>query len=532
MSDNDRLEALTAGDLEVCRRELKAIYAIDQLRDTVRSPEAFLNGCAATIRSLLDPDLLQIITLDMDDCPAQHITMQRWETASAAELLQAISAALSAGQSSTLQVESGEIVINALKVNGERLGVLVVGRRAAAWSRTDRVVINALCSQIDSAIEALRVLHQLHNRNRELETIYRLDRLIDSTPDFNVALSEALILMAETINASWSFIMLYAPDERELELRAVSDHTLTEQSSEFLQTLRGLARETISAEKLVRRESIGEQIGAYIGVPLILQNQIIGVFGGINPPGQRGFGSDQVKMLRAITSQMDTALFEDRRQRHIRETFARYVSPAVVDLMLSTANQDFLQVHRQALTMLFSDMRGFTTISEQLEPDVVAAMLNEHLAVMTSIIRDAGGTVDKFVGDEVVAFFGAPLQRSDHALLAVRTALRMQQAQQEIMQAWQARGLPPVPIGIGVGTGEVIVGNIGSAQMMNYTAIGPDVNLAARLCGAAEPNQILINHATYTAVRDHVTAVPVEPLTLRHIALPVQAYSVTMLAAE
>jgi adenylate cyclase len=223
---------------------------------------------------------------------------------------------------------------------------------------------------------------------------------------------------------------------------------------------------------------------------------------------------------------MDTALFEDRQQQHIRQTFARYVSPTVVDLMLRTADRDYLTVARQTLTMLFSDMRGFTTISEQLSADVVGEMLNEHLAIMTEIIREAGGTVDKFVGDEVVAFWGAPLPREDHALAAVATAIQMQQRQDSLAASWRQRGLPDVAIGIGIGTGEVVVGNIGSPQMMNYTVIGSDVNLAARLCATADPHQILINEATYALVRERFEARAVAPLSLRHISRPVQAYEV------
>ncbi|MBP8252790.1 MAG: GAF domain-containing protein, partial [Herpetosiphon sp.] len=357
-------------------------------------------------------------------------------------------------------------------------------------------------------------------------TIYKLDRLIDSTPDFDSALTQALMLMSETINATWSFIMLYTADERELELRAASHKDLSDENAPVASAIRELARDTINVGKLVRREQINNVIGSYLGVPLILKDQVIGVFGGANPPGMRGFSITEVKMLNAIASQMDTALFEDREQRHIKQTFARYVSPTVVDMMLRMPNQDFLNVHRQPLTVLFSDMRGFTTMSELLDADLVAEMLNEHLAAMTGVIREAGGTVDKFVGDEVVAFFGAPLYRDDHALLAVKTALAMQTKHNYLMQVWQERGLPDVAIGIGIGTGDVIVGNIGSDQMMNYTAIGPDVNLAARLCGAAAPHQILINHATFEAVRDQIETAPIQPLVLRHISQPVQAYSV------
>ena len=518
----------TSQQLELCQRELSAIYALDSLRDSTDTPEAYVAGCAAIIRSVVQPDLLQLITLDLEDCPAQHITVERWRPADGAALMALVSAALTEGRDGTLSADDGAVMVRALKIKQERLGVLVLGRKGGAWQPNDERLINAMCSQIDSAMASLRVLAHLQSRNRELETIYTLDRLMDTTPDFDVALGEALRLLGETIGATWSFIMLYTADEHELELRAASHSDISQPDSPVARTLRTLARETIDTGKLVRREAINADIGAYIGLPLVLQNQVIGVFGGAQPPGARGFGINEVKMLHAIASQMDTALFEDREQRHIRETFGRYVSPSVVDLMLRMPDQDYLNVHRQQVTMLFSDMRGFTSISEQLPADVVVTMLNEHLAAMTTIIREAGGTVDKFVGDEVVAFFGAPLPRPDHTLLGVQTAQTMQARHAELMAEWVERGLPAVAIGIGIGTGEVIVGNIGSAQMMNYTVIGADVNLAARLCGAAAAGQILINQAAYEAVCDQIHAVPVAPLNLRHIAKPVQAYSVEM----
>jgi hypothetical protein len=190
--------------LELCQRELAAIYALDTLRDSADTPEAFLPGCAQIIRSTLQPDLLQIVTLDLEDCPAQHITIERWRPASGARLLGLVSAALNEGQDGALSAEDGAVLVRALKVKAERLGVLVLGRKGGAWNPSEERLIGAMCSQIDSAMGGLRLLNQLQSRNKELETIYRLDRLMDATPDFDVALTEALRLLSETIGATWS----------------------------------------------------------------------------------------------------------------------------------------------------------------------------------------------------------------------------------------------------------------------------------------------------------------------------------------
>lgn len=512
--------------LRLIEQRLRVIEAIDRLRDSNPTLETFLSSCVTIIDEEIRPDLCLLTALDDEGKISLRVAVERWRPEGENLVEGLIGQALARNERVEEAVGGGLVIVWPLSVNDERLGALVLGRASRRFRDDEMDLLGAVVAQIDSALKLLRTLHQLYRRQRELETIYYIDHLIDTTPDFDAALYEVLQVLSLCINAELSFIMLYTLEGNELELRAASHEELTEPNGALSREIRALARQTVEHGAMLRRDQVSDLIGSYIGVPLILRDQVIGVFGGANRRGGRIFGSDEASLLRAIASQMDTAVFEDREQQHIRQTFARYVSPAVVDLMLRTPNHDYLTVSRRVLTMLFSDMRGFTTISQQLPPDVVGAMLNEHLAAMTEIIRDAGGTVDKFVGDEVVAFWGAPLAREDHALVAVTTAIQMQRRQVEISAGWRARGLPEVAIGIGIGTGEVVVGNIGSPQMMNYTAIGADVNLAARLCSAAGPGQILMSESTYALVQGQVSARPVPPLALRHIDYPVQAFEV------
>ena len=193
-----------------------------------------------------------------------------------------------------------------------------------------------------------------------------------------------------------------------------------------------------------------------------------------------------------------------------------------MDRMLTMPERDWLKGERVVVTALFSDIRGFTATSEEIGPELLVQMLSDHLNAMTEMVRAHDGTLDKFIGDGVMALYNVPLPQPDHALRAVRTAWGMMQAHREVMRRW-----PPLPpIGIGVDTGEVIVGNFGSAQRLEYTAIGHHINLAARLCGAAEGDQILISAATYALARDHVEAEPVPALRLKGITVAVPAYQV------
>ncbi len=200
------------------------------------------------------------------------------------------------------------------------------------------------------------------------------------------------------------------------------------------------------------------------------------------------------------------------RLRWLESTFARYVAPEVIEQMLARPEEDIMQMERREVTVLFVDLRGFTRITQQLEPAVLQDMINTFLSAMVQCIDRYDGTVDKFVGDEVMALFGAPVSSSDHALRGLLSALDMQRRHAEIMRAWSAAGRPAAGIGVGVNTGEAFVGNVGTASRMDFTALGHTVNLAARLCGLAGSGEILTVGSSYHAAAAALKSTALEPL--------------------
>ena len=164
-------------------------------------------------------------------------------------------------------------------------------------------------------------------------------------------------------------------------------------------------------------------------------------------------------------------------------------------------------------------------MAEQIAPELLQAVLNDHLSALTDLVLAYEGTLDKYIGDSVMCFFNAPENQPDHALRAVRLALEMRQAQRDVIERWRGR-LPLPPIGVGISTGETMMGNFGSLRRLEYTAIGRDVNLAARLCGVAEANQIVISQATYMLVKPHVAADPLPPMHLKGIEGDIGGWSV------
>lgn len=172
---------------------------------------------------------------------------------------------------------------------------------------------------------------------------------------------------------------------------------------------------------------------------------------------------------------------EGREKAHLRAAFSQYVSGSLVERLLDDPSRVQLGGERRELSVLFSDIRGFSSFSEKMDPEALSAFLNEYLTPMTDIVLQQGGMLDKYIGDAVMAVYGAPLEQPDHAAAACRSALAMQHALKALNVSWQARGLPELHIGVGVNTGVMSVGNMGSEMRFDYTVMGDAVNLASRL---------------------------------------------------
>ncbi len=191
-------------------------------------------------------------------------------------------------------------------------------------------------------------------------------------------------------------------------------------------------------------------------------------------------------------------LAEEKGKKRVIGIFGKYVSEDVAKEILRKEEVKLEGVKRQ-VTMLFADIRGFTALSEKMSPERVVKMLNFYLGKMTDAVFLHKGTLDKYMGDSIMAIFGAPLKQKDHALNAVKAALAMQEISKELK-----KGVPPVKFGIGINSGYAVIGNIGSEQRLEYTAIGDTVNLASRICSKAQGGQILISDDTYKLVKDKV----------------------------
>jgi adenylate cyclase len=221
-------------------------------------------------------------------------------------------------------------------------------------------------------------------------------------------------------------------------------------------------------------------------------------------------------------------LTEERKKKAIKGTFEKYVSPAIVAEVLKDPSNLELGGKKQRMTVMFSDVRGFTTISEKLDPQALSAMLNVYLTPMTELVFKNKGTLDKYMGDAIMSFFGAPIHYADHAKMACQCALDMMELLPNLNKKFAEKGLPPIDVGIGLNTGDMSVGNMGSETVRSYTVMGDAVNLGSRLEGINKQygTHIIISEFTYSEVKDDFVCREVDWVRVKGKLQPVKIFEV------
>jgi class 3 adenylate cyclase len=300
----------------------------------------------------------------------------------------------------------------------------------------------------------------------------------------------------------------------------------------YLARLAGL-RQTVLAVSL-----IGGLVALAAGV--LLARRVTGPISALTRGVARVAGGDLTQSLPVrskdeigqLTRAFNEMLDGLRQRDFIRDTLGRYVSPEVAQTLLESPEGLRLGGEKLTVTILMSDLRGYTRFAEEGDPAVVMQVLNEYLARMTDIIIESGGTINEFIGDAIFAIFGAPVSHPDHAERAAACAIAMQCAMEEVNRLHMARGLPRLEMGIGLNTGEAVVGNIGSEKRAKYGVVGSAVNLAARVEGCTVGGQILLSPATYERVREIAEVGPPLPVEVKGIREPLLLHELRALAGR
>jgi adenylate cyclase len=529
-----------AEQLEQKQQALDMVLAIDAIRDTTPDPMAMLAailnvltdlfGAGLGLIALNDPESDQVELKIVKDQSSQPVSIERPFLEQAARLdkitiWDANTVTMPAG------LETGQLVVVPIIMDKKRLGTLLLGRSQPVFNNADLALLKIAESMVDSAVVQGYTHYQLQQYIKELETIYRVDHIRDQNLPFEEMLDIVVREMCKVVDADIGFIMLYDRAQQKLELRSVTD-------ADFLQvaghagSIEQFANQALTEARLVYHNDPGSRLQSLMCLPLILKDEIIGVLGVINGHHSDGFTADDRRLLSAIGSQIDTAVFEKIEQRRLRGLLGRSVGPQIMDHLLANPDVGFLQGERMVVTVLYGDLRGSTSLAERTEPELLVKFINDYLGKMTEVILANKGTLDKFVGDEVMALFGAPYPQDDHALFAVTAGLQMQQVHREVMEHWHTQGMEPAPLGIGIATGELIVGEMGSPQRTDFTVIGRAANLGARICSVAKAGEVLVSESTFELIAGQVTATAISGQVFKGFDYDLMVYRIERLGTS
>ncbi|MBI2401435.1 MAG: GAF domain-containing protein [Gemmatimonadetes bacterium] len=286
-------------------------------------------------------------------------------------------------------------------------------------------------------------------------------------------------------------------------------------------------------ERFKGKSIMMQSVRSAMCTPLISsEGKVLGIIYVDNLTATHSFGDEDLEFLIAFSGiaavSIENSHLTDRIRREavVVANFQRYFAPNLAAQIANQQGAVQLGGSKRPVFIFFSDIRGFTPMSEKMNPDEIATLLTEYFTEMVEIIFEHGGTLDKFIGDAIMAIWGAPIPHEDDADRAMRAAIDMQRVLGELNTKWTAQGRQPVNIGIGINFGEVFAGNIGSERRLEYTVIGDAVNTASRLCSKAGPGEIIISEPFHRALKKPPKVEALEPMQLKGKAQAVPVYRV------
>ena len=377
---------------------------------------------------------------------------------------------------------------------------------------------------------------------RRLSALYRASEFISSEFDLQKRLSNVLDKVIEVMEADRGFVLLKDEYSNKLHVSVAREMGQDLAASSPSMGIAGqaaidgepilMANAATDQDYGLRESVIRQQITSAMAVPLRIEDRTLGSIYIDTRRRDIEFNNEDLELFVALAAQSAMAIDNVRLHAKMIDTekkranLSRFLSPTIVDEIMKTDSTLELGGQKHVVTALFCDIRGFTQIAERVPPKLMVDILNEHFSAMTQIIFEEKGTLDKYIGDEIMAVFGAPISNDEDALRAVRAALAIQAKNVELNTLRADEGRPLLHLGIGINTGEVIAGYIGSVMRMEFTVVGDHVNIARRLCDIAKPGQVVVGGTTYQLVGDKVDAHPVGNVMLAGKAIPVDVYEI------
>jgi len=446
------------------------------------------------------------------------------------------------------RLSDGDEVLIGISRMEFRLGAGDEGAAAIVHMEPEGAPLEGVVARVEAKAnfapaDQVRDPQQLKRDYERLRIGHEFSRYVRLERDLGELLSRILSIAFDLIPADNGVILLRDAGSQELVIQSmrqrkpgqgkvlVSD-TLLKQVQATHQGV--LTSDAISDERFSTSQSIiALGVRSAMAVPLLSGDEVKGIMFLDSRERVAAFTTKDLEVLSAIAAQASVALENSEyaraleREAEQRAQLSRFLSPALVEQAARGALELAKGGQLTELTILFSDIRGFTSMSEKLPAQEVVKVLNDYFELMVDILFEHGGILDKFIGDALMGLWGAPVRRPDDATRAVQAAVQMQAKLREFNAERVADGKPPLQIGIGLHTGQVVVGNMGSSKALSYTAIGDGVNLASRLCGVAREEMIVISEeCAAKAGKDRFVLEGLPPAKVKNREAPVQIWSV------
>jgi len=402
-------------------------------------------------------------------------------------------------------------------------------------------------SSIESPIATPEEIRVLRRKAKMLELVYEMSRTLGTVFDLKEIFEKATDLIFRGTPADRVVALVADESGSALHQLALKTRGETVKFTEQLSVSRTITQKVIRERVALLSQDartdaqfggaesiVSQGVRSTICAPLITESSVHGVVYADRLDPFAAFTEDHLELITAVAAQLavtvETVRAHDRlaREEVARANYGRFMPEYVVKQLLDDPNSFSLGGVNQTITVLFADIRGFTSMSERENPERMVRLLNRYFTAMSEIIFAHGGTLDKYIGDGLMAIFGAPTATPDDALNAATAALAMQRRVGVLNGELVADGLSPVTVGMGLHTGDALIGYIGSEKRSEYTAIGDTVNLAARLESNARGGQILLSDATAKAIGSAFPLTPQEPLTVRNRTQPVTLFELNV----
>ncbi|MDQ3034878.1 MAG: GAF domain-containing protein, partial [Myxococcota bacterium] len=393
-----------------------------------------------------------------------------------------------------------------------------------------------------------KLLHDVDHLRRDYEKLrvsYELARAIGAELDIQKVLTKILEAAFQLLPADRGVILLYDEESHILAPSCVRTREGKQDPNEQVLISKTIVDQverdkaavlssdaTVDSRFQGAHSIIMQGIRSSMAVPLLHSGELFGIMLLDSQIATNAFTEKDLQLFQNVANQaaiaIQNSLFARKLEREAvtRERFQRLLSPQIAQQVIEGKVEIKKGGEARQTTVLFSDIRGFTSMSESESPQLIVDMLNEYFELMVEVVFKYEGTLDKFVGDEIMALFGSPVSHGDDPVRAVRTAIEMMDVLDELNVQRIKRAEPEIKIGIGLNTGEVVAGYIGSSRALEYTVIGDTVNTGARLCGIAKAGEIIISHHTLEQLGDQFECIELPPTNVKGKALPLKIYNV------